>query len=74
MEGYLRALLDPFVTLLEVHKLLYFMQESGEPLRLRYLKASYGPYAENLRHVLNEIEGHFHQRIRRWRRFTRQAT
>lgn len=59
MERYLRALLDPFVTLLEVHKLLYFMQESGEPLRLRYLKASYGPYAENLRHVLNEIEGHF---------------
>ena len=59
MDRYLRALLDPFVTLLEVHKLLYFMQESGEPLRLRYQKASYGPYAENLRHVLNEIEGHF---------------
>ena len=25
MDRYLRGLLDPFVTLLEVHKLLYFM-------------------------------------------------
>jgi uncharacterized protein YwgA len=51
--------MDPTITLLEVHKLMYFMQEAGEPLRLRYAKAPYGPYAENLRHVLNEIEGHF---------------
>lgn len=58
MNRYLDGLLDPFVTLLEVHKLMYFMQEMGEPLRLRYKKAPYGPYAENLRHVLNEIEGH----------------
>ncbi|MDE0199733.1 MAG: hypothetical protein OXK78_16125 [Caldilineaceae bacterium] len=40
MDRYTRALLDPFVTLLEAHKLLYFMQESGEPLRLRYRKAA----------------------------------
>ncbi|MCG6868968.1 MAG: macro domain-containing protein, partial [Gammaproteobacteria bacterium] len=58
MRRYLSGLLDPFVTLLEVHKLMYFMQEAGEPLKLRYQKASYGPYAENLRHVLNAIEGH----------------
>ena len=45
--------MDPFVTLLEVHKLMYFMQEAGEPLRLQYAKAPYGPYAENLRHVLH---------------------
>ena len=50
--------MDPFVTLLEVHKLLYFMQEAGEPLQLRYTKAIYGPYAENLRHVLRAVEGH----------------
>ena len=49
---------DPFVTLLEVHKLMYFMQEAGEPLRLKYQKGPYGPYAENLRHVLHAIEGH----------------
>ena len=58
MHRYLAGLLDPFVTLLEVHKLMYFMQEAGEPLKLRYQKAPYGPYAENLRHVLNAIEGH----------------
>ncbi len=58
MYRYLGGLLDPFVTLLEVHKLMYFMQEAGEPLRLEYVKAPYGPYAENLRHVLNAIEGH----------------
>ena len=59
MDRYLRALLDPFVTLLEVHKLMYFMQVAGEPLKLKFTKAPYGPYAENLRHVLNEVEGHY---------------
>jgi O-acetyl-ADP-ribose deacetylase (regulator of RNase III) len=59
MDRYLAGLLDPFVSLLEVHKLLYFMQEAGEPLRLRFAKGIYGPYAENLRHVLNAIEGYY---------------
>ncbi|MDJ0763821.1 MAG: macro domain-containing protein [Myxococcota bacterium] len=59
MDRYLKGLLDPFVTLLEVHKLMYFMQVSGQPLDLNYTKGIYGPYAENLRHVLNAIEGHF---------------
>lgn len=59
IERYLGGLMDPFVTLLEVHKLMYFMQESGEPLRLKYKKALYGPYAENLRQVLSHVEGHF---------------
>jgi O-acetyl-ADP-ribose deacetylase (regulator of RNase III) len=59
MVRYLRAVLDPFVSLLEIHKLMYFMQEAGEPLNLKYEKALYGPYAKNLRHVLNVIEGHF---------------
>lgn len=58
MQRYLSGLLDPFVTLLEVHKLMYFMQEAGEPLRLDYIKHHYGPYAKNLHHVLNAIEGH----------------
>jgi hypothetical protein len=34
------------------------MQEAGQPLRLRYVQGPYGPYAENLRHVLTRIEGH----------------
>jgi O-acetyl-ADP-ribose deacetylase (regulator of RNase III) len=59
MTHYLNGLLDPVVTLLEVHKLMYFLQEAGEPLHLKYTKALYGPYAENLRHVLNAIEGYF---------------
>jgi hypothetical protein len=59
MDRYLRGLLDPFVSLLEVHKLMYFMQEAGEPLRLRLAKGPYGPYAENLRHVLRAIEGYY---------------
>jgi O-acetyl-ADP-ribose deacetylase (regulator of RNase III) len=58
MDRYLSGLLDPFVSLIEVHKLMYFLQEAGEPLRLKYVKAHYGPYAENLKHVFNAIEGH----------------
>ncbi len=56
---YLAAVMDPFVTLLELHKLMYFMQEAGEDLSLRYAKATYGPYAENLRHMLLRIDGYF---------------
>lgn len=59
MQRYVGGLMDPFVSLLEVHKLLYFLQESGEGLRLRYGKAHYGPYAENLTHLLRMVEGHF---------------
>ena len=58
MDCYLRGLLDPFVTLLEAHKLMYFMQIVGESLNLRFTKGHYGPYADNLRHVLHAIEGH----------------
>lgn len=58
MHRYLGGLLDPFVTLLEIHKLMYFLQCCGEPLKLKYEEAHLGPYADNLRHVLNAIEGH----------------
>ena len=59
MSRYFGGLLDPTLTLLELHKLMYFMQEAGEPLRLKYVAGPYGPYAENLRHVLMKIEGYF---------------
>lgn len=59
MYHYLAGLLDPFITLLEVHKLMYFMQEAGERLRLRFAQGLYGPYAENLRHLLKAIEGYY---------------
>jgi O-acetyl-ADP-ribose deacetylase (regulator of RNase III) len=58
IDRYLAAVLDPFVSLLELHKLMYFMQEAGEPLNLKFEKGTYGPYARNLRHVLSLIEGH----------------
>ncbi|RDV36212.1 hypothetical protein DV096_20035 [Bradymonadaceae bacterium TMQ3] len=57
-ERYLAGLMDPSISLLELHKLMYFAQEAGEPLRLKYVKSHYGPYAENLRHVLAAIEGY----------------
>ena len=61
MDRYLAGLMDPSVSLLEIHKLMYFMQERGESLRLNYVKGHYGPYAENLRYVLSKLEGHYIQ-------------
>jgi O-acetyl-ADP-ribose deacetylase (regulator of RNase III) len=46
-------------TLIEVQKLVYFLQQSGENLRLEFVNGNYGPYADNLRKTLREIEGHF---------------
>jgi O-acetyl-ADP-ribose deacetylase (regulator of RNase III) len=46
-------------TMLEIQKLMYFVQEAGEVLKLDYTKHKYGPYAEKLHHVLQRIDGHF---------------
>jgi len=42
VQRYLRGLLDPTVSLLEVHKLLYFMQEAGEP-KIKIRKSALWP-------------------------------
>lgn len=47
------------LTRLEIQKLAYFLQESGEVMKLRYVKHQFGPYADNLNHVLQLLEGHF---------------
>lgn len=47
------------LSMLEVQKLAYFMQAAGEDLKLRFVKAPYGPYADNLRNVLSRMDGHF---------------
>jgi O-acetyl-ADP-ribose deacetylase (regulator of RNase III) len=47
------------LTLLEIQKLGYFLQESGEILSLRYVQHIYGPYAANLNKVLEAMEGHY---------------
>jgi O-acetyl-ADP-ribose deacetylase (regulator of RNase III) len=53
------ALAETSASLIESQKLMYFLQIAGEPLRLRYEKNIYGPYADNLRQVLKEVEGHY---------------
>jgi O-acetyl-ADP-ribose deacetylase (regulator of RNase III) len=61
IDRYLKGLLDPFVSLLEIHKLMYFMQEAGQPLQLNYEAKPFGPYAPNLRQVLIRLETHYTQ-------------
>jgi len=59
LQGYLKGMMDPVVRLLELHKLAYFQQVMGERLNLDFVKYHYGPYARNLRFVLNRLEGHY---------------
>lgn len=44
---------------IEVQKLAYFLQEAGENLKLNFVKHKFGPYADNLRHALDRMDGHF---------------
>jgi O-acetyl-ADP-ribose deacetylase (regulator of RNase III) len=46
------------VSELEFQKLAYFLQLLGAPLGLRFARARYGPYAEALHPVLQDMEGH----------------
>lgn len=52
LPGYL-------LSLLEIQKIAYFLQASGEDLKLEFVKHKYGPYAEPLNYVLQRIEGHY---------------
>ena len=65
MRRYLSAMLDPNITLLELHKLLYFMEVAGQGLSLHYQRAPYGPYAENLRHLLDKMNHYYIKGFRR---------
>lgn len=47
------------MSLLEVQKIAYFLYEIGALNRLQFEKQRYGPYAENLNHVLQALEGHY---------------
>jgi O-acetyl-ADP-ribose deacetylase (regulator of RNase III) len=54
--------LQPGFTLgrLEAQKLIYFLQAAGAPFdRLKFAQGPYGPYSDGIRHVLNQVEGHF---------------
>lgn len=59
IEQYRVPRYEDDATLLEAHKLLYFQQAAGEDLGLDYERGPYGPYATNLRHLLQRIEGHY---------------
>jgi O-acetyl-ADP-ribose deacetylase (regulator of RNase III) len=59
MVQYSKGLLDPFVSLLEIHKLMYFLKAAGEDLpRLTFEKSIFGPYSPDLRHALIRMEKH----------------
>lgn len=47
------------LSLLEIQKLAYFLQEMGEALKLNFVPHLYGPYADNLNFVLQRLEGHY---------------
>ena len=49
------------MSFLEIQKLSYFLQESGQSLRLDFIKHLYGPYAHNISKVVNLLEGHYIQ-------------
>jgi O-acetyl-ADP-ribose deacetylase (regulator of RNase III) len=59
--GLLARYLMPgdFASPLVLQKLAYFLQEAGEPLNLGFDKGKYGPYADQLRHAVIAMEGHF---------------
>jgi O-acetyl-ADP-ribose deacetylase (regulator of RNase III) len=57
MADYL--LPDYRLTAVEVQKLAYFLQAAGYSLQLTFVKHTFGPYAENLNHALQAMEGHY---------------
>jgi O-acetyl-ADP-ribose deacetylase (regulator of RNase III) len=59
MGRYVETGYDYRLSLVEVQKLAYFLQVAGENLRLQYQAHHYGPYADNLRKALRNIEGHY---------------
>lgn len=47
------------MTSLEVQKIAYFLHVVGALPKLKFEKNQFGPYAENLHHVLQVMEGHY---------------
>ncbi|SEG46221.1 O-acetyl-ADP-ribose deacetylase (regulator of RNase III), contains Macro domain [Actinacidiphila yanglinensis] len=51
--------IEPRVSLLEAHKVAYFLQKLGLPLGLKFEKGTYGPYSQPLDRAVSVMEGHF---------------
>lgn len=47
------------LTLLEAHKLAYFIQRFGMDLKLQYTKNQFGPYARQFDYFLNNLDGFY---------------
>lgn len=58
MQTYQELTLDP-PNFIEIQKLTYFLQNSGERLHLVFEPHLYGPYANDLRKSLRDMEGYF---------------
>ncbi|MEH0545328.1 macro domain-containing protein [Streptomyces sp. B21-105] len=50
---------EPRVSLLEAHKVAYFLQKLHLPLMLHFEKGIYGPYSQILDRAVSVMEGHF---------------
>ena len=73
MARYLETGYQYRLSLVEVQKLAYFLQSAGESLRLEYKAHYYGPYADNLRKALRNIEGHYTRGVGDGRNTRRRA-
>ncbi|MEV6020954.1 macro domain-containing protein [Streptomyces sp. NPDC051997] len=59
-NGIARGLaFEPRVSLLEAHKVAYFLQKLKLPLGLQFEKGIYGPYSQPLDRAVSAMEGHF---------------
>ena len=48
------------MTLLEVQKLVYFLQRLGIPFpQLQFVRGIYGPYAQRLQHAIHDLDGYY---------------
>jgi len=51
--------LGEMATIFAANKLAYFLQKSGEPLRLEFVPYKYGPYAQAIEKVLYALNGKY---------------
>jgi len=48
-----------FASVFAANKIAYFIQESGEPLKLKFVPHTYGPYAQAVEKVLYALNGKY---------------
>ena len=59
MNRFLLGLLGSLITFFKLHKMMYFIRATGESIKLEFKKRDFGPYAKNLRYILNAVEEYF---------------